>query len=122
MSCIKRVICSTSITTSTGVVLVPNESITPTNLSEYRFIIACNINTPTANEPLFIQTTLGNVPVLCKFGNTLYANQVNKRVNYPLIYGNMNENYTLGQFIIPSCNCINPRAVTTQAQTIDVSL
>lgn len=106
----KTIICSQSSTTDTGVILIPNQSITPSNLSEYRFIIACNINTPTANEPLFIQTSAGNVPVLCKFGNELYASQVNKRVNYPLIYGNQNSNYDLGQFVIPSCYCINSRS------------
>lgn len=94
--------------------MIPNISITPTNLSEYRLIIACNINTPTANEQLFIQTTAGNVPVLCKYGNELLANQVNRRVNYPLIYGNQNSQYTLGQFVIPSCNCINPRGTVTE--------
>ena len=119
MGCIRRIICSQSTTTGTGVVLIPNVAVTPTNLSEYRFIIACNINTPTANLPVYIQTTVGNVPVLCKFANTLYANQLNKRVNYPLIYGNQNENYTEGQFVIPSCNCINPRG--TVANTTETS-
>ena len=113
MNCIKTIICSTSQTTDTGVILIPNTSITPTNLSEYRFIIACNINTPTANEQLFIQTTAGNVPVFCKFGNELLANQVNKRVNYPLLYGNENSSYTNGQFVIPSCSCLNPRGTET---------
>lgn len=109
MNCIRTIICSQSTTTDTGVILIPNQSITPSNLSEFRFIIACNINTPTANEPLFIQTTAGNVPVLCKFGNELYAHQVNKRVNYPLLYGNQNTNYENGQFVIPSCACLNER-------------
>ena len=117
----RRIIVSTSQTTGTGVILIPNCTITPTNLGEYRLIIACNINTPTANLPLFIQTSVGNVPVLCKFGNTLYANQVNKRVNYPLIYGNQNVNYTEGQFIIPSCACINPRGAVTEATTTNTS-
>ena len=121
MSCIKTIVCSKSETTDTGVILIPNNSITPTNLSEYRFIIACNINTPTANEQLFIQTTAGNVPVLCKFGNELLANQVNKRVNYPLLYGDQNSNYDIGQFVIPSCNCLNPRAVvTTPTQVVSI--
>ena len=118
MNCIKTIICSQSTTTDTGVILVPNTPITPTNLSEYRFIIACNINTPTANEPLYIQTTLGNVPVLCKFGNELLANQVNKRVNYPLLYGNQNSNYTLGQFVIPSCSCLNRRGAETTTTAV----
>lgn len=111
MACIRTIIVSKTETTGTGVVLIPNISVTPANLSEYRLILACNINTPTANLPLYIQTTAGNVPVLCKFANTLYANQVNKRVSYPLIYGDQNDLYELGQFVIPSCSCINSRGV-----------
>lgn len=121
MACIRRIIVSKSETIGNGVILIPNVSVTPYNLGEYRFIIACNINTPTANLPLYIQTTIGNVPVLCKYGNTLYANQLNKRVNYPLIYGNQNENYDNGQFVIPSCNCITPRGVVS-TETSAVSL
>ena len=113
MNCIKTIICSQTETTDTGVILIPNTSITPTNLSEYRLIIACNVNTPTANEQLFIQTTAGNCPVLCKYGNELLANQVNKRVPYPLLYGNQNSSYTLGQFVIASCACLNTRGVVT---------
>ena len=114
MACIRTVIISKTETTETGVILIPNTSITPTNLSEYRLIIACNINTPTANLPLFIQTTSGNVPLLCKYANELYANQLSKRVNYPLIYGDQNSLYTLGQFVIPSCRCISPRGAVTE--------
>ena len=114
MNCVKTIICSQSVTTDTGVILIPNISITPTNLSEYRLIIACNINTPTANRQLFIQTSAGNCPVLCKYGNTLLANQVNKRIPYPLLFGNQNASYTTGQFIIPSCACLNARGTTTE--------
>ena len=111
------IICSTSQTTDTGVILIPNEAINPANLSCGRLIIACNINTPTANQPLFIQTTLGNVPVLCKFGNNILANQVNKRVPYPIAFGNQNSSYTTGQFVIQSCSCLNPREPETTPTT-----
>ena len=119
MACIRIIIVSKTETTGTGVVLIPNNSITPTNLSEFRLIIACNINTPTANLPLFIQTTSGNVPLLCKYGNELYANQLSKRVNYPLLYGNQNSSYTLGQFVIPSCRCISPRGAVSTTETAE---
>ena len=115
--CIKNIICSKSTTTSTGVILIPNTTVAPTNLSEYRLIIACNINTPTANGQLFIQTSAGNVPVLCKYGNTLLANQVNKRVPYPLLFGNQNSSYADGQFVIASCNCLNARGAVTVSPT-----
>lgn len=117
MGCIKTVICSKSTTTDTGVILVPNVTLTPANLSEYRLIIACNINTPTANRQLFIQTSTGNCPVLCKYGNTLLANQVNKRVSYPLLFGDQNASYTTGQFVIASCACLNSRGVVTAETT-----
>ena len=113
MNC-NTIICSNLTTTDTGVVLIPNQTIkTLNNLGNYRLVIACNIPDATSNQPIFIQTALGNIPVLCKYANTLYANQLNRRVNYALIYGNQNENYTLGQFVIPSCNCINQRAITS---------
>lgn len=108
------IICSKSETTATGVTLIPNETINPANLSSGRLIIACNINTPTANQPLFIQTTLGNAPVLCKYGNNILANQVNKRVPYPIAFGNQNSSYaTAGQFVIQSCACLNSREPET---------
>ena len=117
MNCVQTIICSKTETTDTGVILIPNVAITPTNLSEYRLIIACNVNTPTANEQLFIQTSAGNCPVLCKYGNTLLANQVNKRVPYPLLFGNQNASYATGQFVIASCACLNPRGVVTNTTT-----
>ena len=117
MNCIKTIICSQTETTDTGVILIPNTPITPANLSEYRLIIACNVNTPTANEQLFIQTSTGNCPVLCKYGNTLLANQVNKRIPYPLLFGDQNASYTTGQFVIESCACLNARGVATSAST-----
>ena len=96
--------------------MIPNREIrTLTNATCYKLIIACNVEA-TANEPVFIQTSLGNVPVLCKFANTLYANQLNKRRMYRVGYGNENDNYDLGQFTV-QCN-VNPRgtiATTTTA-------
>ena len=115
------IICSQSQTTDTGVILIPNTPITPTNLSCGRLIIACNINTPTANQPLYIQTTAGNCPVLCKFGNNILANQVNKRIPYPIAYGNENSSYTTGQFVIQSCACLNSRAAETTPQTTETT-
>lgn len=98
---------STVTTTDTGVILVPNRAVnTVVNASNYRLIIACNVEA-TANLPVFIQTTLGNIPVLCKYGNTLYANQLNKRKMYCIGYGNENTNYEDGQFVIFSR--VNPR-------------
>lgn len=117
MNCNTMVISNVT-TTDTGVILIPNRTVkNVSNTGNYRLIIACNVEA-TANLPLFIQTSLGNIPVLCKYGNELLANQVNKRVNYPIGYGNQNPNYTNGQFVILSCNCLNPRGTesTTTAE------
>ena len=107
------IICSKSTTTDTGVILIPNETITPSNLSCGRLIIACNINTPTANLPVYIQTSTGNCPVLCKYGNNILANMLNKRIPYPILFGNQNSSYTEGQFVISSCACLNGRGTET---------
>ena len=98
-------------TTQTTILLIPNQEIkTLVNANCYRLIIACNVEA-TANLPVYIQTSLGNIPVLCRFGNTLYANQLNKRTMYKIGYGNANDNYTLGQFTM-QCN-VCPKSETT---------
>lgn len=102
---------SSANTTGTGVILIPNQEVkTLTNATCYKLIIACNVEA-TANLPVFIQTALGNIPVLCRFSDTLYANQLNKRTMYRIGYGNANDNYTLGQFTM-QCN-VCPKAETT---------
>ena len=96
-------------TTGTGVILIPNREIkTLTNATCYKIIIACNVEA-TSNLPVYIQTSLGNVPVLCRFSNTLYANQIKKRTMYRIGYGNANDNYTIGQFTMQSNVC--PKSV-----------
>ena len=99
----------------TDVVLVPNRAIkTLENCGCYRLVICCNA-TATANDPVFIQVNGVNIPVLCKAGNTMYANQLQKRKNYGIMYGNDNENYTLGQFVVQDRIC--PRSATIPAVT-----
>lgn len=112
------IICSNITTESNVVVLVPNTPIKNVeNTGNYRLILACNIPSPTSNLPVQIQVGENNIPVLCKYGNTLYANQLNKRVNYPIGYGNANANYENGQFVILSCNCLNKKGSNAVAET-----
>lgn len=55
--CCDTIICSSTTTTGTGVILIPNRTIKNlTNLSDYRLVLACNISAPTSNLPVFIQT------------------------------------------------------------------
>ena len=100
-------------TTTTEVVLIPNREVkTLTNTTCYNLIIACNVEA-TENLPVFIQTALGDIPVLCRFSNTLYANQLQKRTMYRVGYGDANDNYTLGQFTMQSNVC--PRSAIVEA-------
>ena len=46
----------------------------------------------------------------------MYANQLNTRVRYPIIYGNGNENYKDGQFVVLSC--VNPRSTIAATGSI----
>ena len=92
----------------TDVVLVPNRAIkTLENCGCYNLIICCNA-TATTNLPVFIQVNGVNIPVLCKAGNTMYANQLEKRKNYNIMYGNQNAGYINGQFVVQNRVC--PRA------------
>ena len=111
MSCnCKTMICSTIEQQDTAIILIPNKEVKKlVNTETYGLIISNNI-AATVNLPVFIKTNIGNIPVLCKAGNTIYANQLNTRERYPIIYGDMNDNYPYGQFVILSC--VEPRAVT----------
>ena len=99
---------SNVIMSDTEVVLVPNRDIkTLENAGCYRLVICCNA-TATSNLPVFIQVNGVSIPVLCKAGNTMYANQLQKRRSYSIMYGNQNTNYTDGQFVVQNSVC--PRA------------
>lgn len=112
------IVCSNLTTTDTGVVLIPNRTVRNlTNTGNYRLICACNIPDATSNLPVYIQVTINNevvnIPVLCKYGNTVLPNMLNKRFNYPIGYGNENSAYTDGQFVITSCCGLNKRGTET---------
>lgn len=110
---------SSATTTDTGIILIPNRTVTTlTNATCYGLVICCNA-TATSNLPVFIQTSLGNIPVLCKMGNTMYANQLKKRIRYSIGYGNQNTNYTLGQFVVLDRVC--PRSAITTTTTTDTT-
>ena len=92
----------------TDVVLVPNRAIkTLENCGAYRLVI-CSNATASSNLPVAIQVNGVNIPVLCKAGNIVYANQLQKRKNYGIMYGNQNAGYVNGQFVIQDRIC--PRA------------
>ena len=114
MNC-NTIYCSNVTMGDTDVVLIPNRAIkTLTNCGSYRLVI-CSNATATANLPVFIQVNGVNIPILCKAGNTMYANQLQKRVNYGIMYGNDNENYTNGQFVVQDRVC--PKSTTIPATT-----
>ena len=122
MNCRNTIQITSATTTSTGVVLIPARTITQTNLTntgKYNMIIACGVRA-TASLPVYIQTSAGNVPLLCKFGNQVYSNQLQKRYRYTIGYGNKNESYTLGQFIVFNnlqCPCPTTTGNSNEAVT-----
>ena len=108
--------CSSVVTTDTEVILVPNREVKNlTNAGCYGLVICCGA-AAAANLPVFIRTAVGDIPVLCKAGNTMYANQLNTRIRYPIMYGNQNENYINGQFVITSRVC--PKAAATAPESV----
>lgn len=107
-------------TTTTAVNLIPNREIkTLENTGCYRLVICCNA-TATSNLPVNIQVNGVNIPVLCKAGNIVYANQLQKRRNYGIMYGNENPGYVNGQFVIQDRIC--PRASEIPVTAYSVSL
>ena len=106
-------------TTDTTVVLVPNQEVKNlVNTTCYRLIIACNVEA-TANLPVFVQTAIGNIPLICEFGNTVYANQLQKRTMYRVGYGYSNDNYPDGQFVMHSSIC--PKSVVVETAGANAS-
>ena len=65
--------------------------------------------------PLQIQVGTVRIPVLCHAGNLVFSSQLQKRRNYPIIYGNQNPAYANGQFVIQGKIC--PKAATIPAVT-----
>ena len=101
------------------IVLIPNRDIkTLENRGCYRLVICCNA-TATSNLPVTIQVNGVNIPVICRAGNTVYANMLQKRRNYGIMYGNDNANYTNGVFVIQDKLCPRstpiPSTTTTQS-------
>ena len=114
MNC-NTIYCSSAETTATTVVLIPNQEIkTLENTGCYRLVICCNA-VATSNLPVYIQVGTTPIPVLCKAGNVVYSSQLQKRVNYGIMYGDQNPDYADGQFVIQNRIC--PRAVTIPAAT-----
>lgn len=108
-------------TTSTGVVLIPNRTITQTNLANtfnYNLVIACGLKS-TNSLPVFIQTSAGNVPLLDKYANPVYSNQLRTRTRYCIGYGNTNTNYTLGQFLVRNNLCYACSSVTSSVKSVE---
>lgn len=106
-----------NVTTGTNeIVLVPNTPIKNViNLSTYKLIIACSTPEATANYPVAIQVGENNVPLLCKYGNQVLANQLNRRTVYCIGYGSENSGYTNGQFSVFNTRCLNARGTETTA-------
>ena len=113
---------SNAITGDDSITLVPNRAIkTLENTGCYSLVICCNA-TATTNLPVNIQVNGVNIPVLCKAGNTVYANQLQKRKNYTIMYGNENSGYINGQFVIQNRICPKASQIPTTTNYDVVSM
>lgn len=121
---IKTIFISSITTTDTGVILIPSTTIATqklVDLNKYRLVIACNLKA-TANLPVYIQTAIGNIPLLCKFaGNNIFPDQLNTRKCYTIVYGNNNVLSSIGQFVLQNCVCPTKGRGTTGTLTTNVS-
>ena len=114
--CNDLMICSNVEVSESEIVLIPNREVKNlTNTGTYRLVIASNVSS-TANLPVFIQTAIGNIPLICKYGNTIYANQLKTRYNYIVGYGSENDNYENGQFVV--FNKICPKSVVSTVESV----
>lgn len=114
-----RIYITSLTTTETGVVLIPSRQIQQINLTDtgkYELIIACGLRA-TNSLPIFIQTNAGNIPLLDKFANPVYSNQLKTRYKYCLGYGNKNTNYTLGQFVVFNNLCVSCGSISSVRTT-----
>ena len=95
-------------------VLVPNRVVKKANLGDrckYFVVIGCGLQW-TKSLPLFIKTDEGAVPLLDKYGNRVFSNQITNRKRYCIGYGNNNDLYEKGQFIMYDWLCLpSPTAV-----------
>lgn len=90
------------------ILLIPNRIIKKENLGDrckYFLIIGCGLKC-TINLPIFVETDDGKIPILDKYGNIVYANQLKTRKRYCIGYGNNNNSYNNGQFILYDCLCL----------------
>lgn len=93
---------------SCDILLKPNRKVKRENLGDrckYFLIIGCGLRV-SKNLPLFIETDDGNIPLLDKFGDIVYANQLSTRKRYCIGYGNNNNSYNVGQFIVYDNLCL----------------
>lgn len=90
--CCDRLIRSTSVVV-TGT--APNQVLTITipttdfvNLENYCLVIAQSLPTESNVLPVVISNGTDTIPVMCRKGNTIRADQVRTRCRYSITYGN----------------------------------
>ena len=121
---IKTILITDITTTATGVILIPSTTITAAklfDLNKYRLILQCNLRA-TANLPVYIQTSIGLVPLLCRYaGNNIFPDQLRSRRCYTVVYGNNSVLSTLGQFVLQNCVCpTRGRGTTGSTEATDI--
>lgn len=111
----------TGVTNGTSnTILIPNRAITTTNLingGKYYLRLACATKgLATSTNPVLIQTSAANLPLLDKFGNVVGPNQLFTRKNYVIGYGKQNTSvYGSGQFVMQEDLCYRCAATTSSS-------
>lgn len=108
MSCqyCNRIIKSTNIAV-TGT--APNQSLTITiptttliNLKEYCLITCQSIPSNAGTLPVVISNGTATIPVLCRKGNKLRADQIRSRRKYKVVYGNDTSHFLVESPVCPT--------------------
>lgn len=107
--------------TANKILLIPNREVKLANLGNlcnYKLIIGCGLKAEN-NVPVFISTDDGEIPLLSKYANDVYASQLKIRYCYYIGYGNDNLLYDFGQFVIFQNLCLSCHGATTRSKAID---
>lgn len=90
--CCNRLLKSTSVeitgTAPNQVLTITIPTITLENLENYCLVIAQSLPSDFGTLPVVILNGTTTIPVMCKKGNTLRADQIRTRCRYSITYGN----------------------------------
>ena len=111
--------------TGTTIELIPNRQVKKENLGDlclYQLILGCGLQCTDSLPVVIAIDNCDKIPLLNKVGNVVYFNQIRRnRYPYCMGYGNNNDKYANGQFVIFNNLCLpSPTNTTTTITTKSV--